>query len=743
VHGSRRWVFALMAPALLATGAGASALQVVVPPDCPEERLVVADDLCAILERMTGEPVPVVPAASAPDGPCVLLGDEFAPADVRESLTAERVGYDGYVIRSLDDDALLLCGRNEAGHGNAVYGWLRKLGCRWFMPGPHGEVIPEREVTLGGWGAVEKPAWVHRQLWYSGMRHVRQQSPDEFDALMVELAQWQRRNRMGQGVPVRFGHSFLHVVPPDEYFETHPEYFAERDGRRVSDGQLCTTNEEVIGIFADAAMAAFDANPDLQSFSLSPNDGAGWCHCANCEALDPPEARGTERGKADRVVTFVNAVARRVRERYPDRWLAFYAYAGCVAPPTYADPDDNVLVVVAHYALDHLRAINDPQSSWNATFRGYVDGWGAVSEQMFLREYYCRYWAAWPMWPAVAADIPYLSARNFNGFNAELEYRAEGAEIGWYLLGQLCWDPAQDSEALLAEYFEGLYGPAAADMRTYFEVLREAAADPQLRARGGLDEIPDLFPSERIARARERLAIALAKAATEAQRFQVQRSIDAMEMMRTFYELRALVRGIDGTPDEPTRVALAAAHEDALAVLERIRGYDPARYWSTQRETGGMRPLLAEAAFLLGQIELDPWDGQFRSDSFGQKVLSLARMVVSDGLRWSDSVDDGYIYGNACMAAWYVRTDAPIAACSVKALTYDSDEPAGWLEWRVSLDRGATWQTIERTDRNTWVRITVDLTELVAGREDFMLAAFFAPGANTRARLSDITIVVE
>ena len=280
-------------------------------------------------------------------------------------------------------------------------------------------------------------------------------------------------------------------------------------------------------------------------------------------------------------------------------------------------------------------------------------------------------------------------------------------------------------------------------MRAYFEILREAASDPQLRARGGLDEIPGLFPSERIARARRRLEVAQAKAATESQRFQVQRSVDAMEMMRTYHDLSAKIRAVEGTLDETTRAALEAARDDALAVLARIRGYDPARYWSTQRATGGMASLLEEAGFLLGQVALDPWDGQFRGDSFGQKVLSLARMVAADGVRWSDSVDNGYIYGNATTAAWYVLSDEPITRCTVQALTYDSDEAAGWLEWRVSFDRGATWETVERVDQNTWQRISVDLTALVAGRGDFVLGAFFARGANTRARLSGISISIE
>ncbi len=722
----------------------AMALSVVVPSDCSEARLVIADDLAQTLEQMSGEEVPLAmrdAGQELPDGPRILLGDGYAPDDIRADLTDERIGYDGYVIRSLDDETLLLCGRTEPGHANAVYGWLRELGCRWLMPGPDAEVIPEvAEIGLNDWDVVEKPAWVHRNLWYSALKRIS--APEDAAVAHEELQTWQRRNRMGQGTPVQFGHNFYRVVPTEEYFEAHPEYFSLKDGERIPDGQICTTNEDVIGLFVDAAIAFFDGHPQMKTFSLSANDNYNWCECEDCVSLDPPERRDDRHGRADRSVIFANEVARRVKEVYPDRWLAFYAYAGNVAPPVYADPDDNVLVVLAHYVADHLRAINDPRSKWNAAFMEYVDGWGALSEQMFVREYYCRWWAPWPMYPAVAADIPYLTSRNFNGFNAELEYRAEGAEIGWYLLGQLCWDPTQDPGAVVDEYFEGLYGPAAGEMRAYFEILRESAADPSLRARAAVDEIPDLFPPDRIDRARAQLEVAMPLAETDRQRFQVQRSVDAMEMMGAYYDLEAAIRAAAGEMDDATKTQLAAQRERMLAVLERIREYDVARYWSTQR-AGGPISLLEDADFLLGAITIDPWAGDFREDTFGKQAIALGRMVESEGIKWSDSVDDGYIFGNDSRAAWYIKEDAPIQEATLNALTYDSDEPAGWIEWQVSFNRGETWETVARVDNDTWKRAEVDLTEWVAGHEDFTLAAYFAPGANTRARLSGMTVEVQ
>ena len=53
------------------------------------------------------------------------------------------------------------------------------------------------------------------------------------------------------GGKIRYGgsffvHTFAALVPPEEFFKSHPEYFSEVDGKRL-DGyaQVCVTNEEV------------------------------------------------------------------------------------------------------------------------------------------------------------------------------------------------------------------------------------------------------------------------------------------------------------------------------------------------------------------------------------------------------------------------------------------------------------------------------------------------------------------
>jgi hypothetical protein len=41
-----------------------------------------------------------------------------------------------------------------------------------------------------------------------------------------------------------FVHSFYPLIPPDKYFEAHPEWFSEINGKRTHDhAQLCLTND--------------------------------------------------------------------------------------------------------------------------------------------------------------------------------------------------------------------------------------------------------------------------------------------------------------------------------------------------------------------------------------------------------------------------------------------------------------------------------------------------------------------
>ncbi|MCH2126649.1 MAG: hypothetical protein MK165_17795 [Pirellulaceae bacterium] len=120
-----------------------------------------------------------------------------------------------------------------------------------------------------------------------------------------------------------------------------------------------------------------------------------------------------------------------------------------------------------------------------------------------------------------------------------------------------------------------------------------------------------------------------------------------------------------------------AAYAKAAAVNARIQPYDLARYWSA---VPMLKSMLDGPSIALGEKTIDPCKGDFRSDSFGQKFVSFARMVQSDGLGCSNSVDDGYVYGNGRVAVWYIRHNKPIEHCQLTAFGCDNAESVGWWE---------------------------------------------------------------
>jgi len=85
---------------------------------------------------------------------------------------------------------------------------------------------------------------------------------------------------------VSHSHSWFAICPLSKYGKDHPEYFALVNSARVNHydgddnshgGELCTSNPEVVQVFIQAACDYFKANPDRDMFSISPNDGGGFC----------------------------------------------------------------------------------------------------------------------------------------------------------------------------------------------------------------------------------------------------------------------------------------------------------------------------------------------------------------------------------------------------------------------------------------------------------------------------------
>ena len=89
-----------------------------------------------------------------------------------------------------------------------------------------------------------------------------------------------------------FVHTFMRLLPPEEYLARHPEYYAlvggkrgERQGRRGR-LQLCTSNPDVVTEVAERIVKIREADPSIKMVSLDPMDTHAFCECPTCRALD-------------------------------------------------------------------------------------------------------------------------------------------------------------------------------------------------------------------------------------------------------------------------------------------------------------------------------------------------------------------------------------------------------------------------------------------------------------------------
>lgn len=375
----------------------------------------------------------------------------------------------------------------------SVYAFLEGLGCRWFMPGELGQIVPDMQtISIRKIDLADQPGFVCRVPLWVGYGYNNKWVDPKYryklpDSQRAEWFDWMYRNRQ-RGLSINTRHDFFYTIKPG-WFDQHPEYFSLLNGKRVAaehNSQICTANPDVIRIYADTIIDFFDKNPGILTHSLSPNDGGGWCQCQPC--LDQHE------NLIDRYVVFFNAVAERVEKRYPDRLLAFYVYYDLTDVPKDVKPHRMLLPVIANYnRTDQTKPMTGDTESARY-YRKIIDDWGGLCEQIGIREYF-GYSPQFPK-PIVSVireNIPYWKSKKAISMNSEGGENWGSNGVVWYIAAKLLWDPQLDVDWLLDDYFTKMYGNASVPMRNYFDTLETTFANVKGQVALGVDRIPEIF----------------------------------------------------------------------------------------------------------------------------------------------------------------------------------------------------------------------------------------------------------
>lgn len=483
------------------------AIAVSIDAAAPER--FAAEELQRYLAHATGGSFPIVEAA---DNAGLLVGEIG-----RSLVDAPTFSEDGYLMKRVGEQVVLLGGSPRATL-YAVYHFLEHyVGYRWFEPGD--DAIPTvSRLEVGDINDVEEPVYTFRSIIDFPFTVER----------MLKEADWVAKNRLNwthpgvndphtweavrgnetvlpeilkRGLRLLWGgHTFQTWIPNDVYFEAHPEYFGLIDGERIPQqndrGSLCLSNAEMQREVACNILRFVEENPGIDAIDLWMNDTVDWCDCEECRRFEgeadyeryPEFLRvGGAAQQSRAYFTFVNNVARMIREKNPHIILSPLAYARSYEPPNELITESNVFVGFTNFFRTRNKYLLDPDDARNAAFVETIKRWQGHAENLFIYEYF-----SYPL--TFNAFTEHLT--NVADMAAEMRYyptigirqcSSEGAGEGYwrpmvmYVYGRLLWNPDQSYEAIMEDFCRHAYGEAAELMLEFWRI--QEAREPFITQR--------------------------------------------------------------------------------------------------------------------------------------------------------------------------------------------------------------------------------------------------------------------
>jgi hypothetical protein len=474
-----------------------------------------AEELRTYLKKVSGADVPQVETLGkgVTGVPIVLGTPENTPAvGTAELLPAiQRLSNEGFIIRARAK-GLFIAASKPMGVLYGVYTFLEdNLGIRWFFPGEKGEYCPRMSsIEVGPIDTTENPAFTIRSTNHT-CANFNGKFTDTWDWMVRNKMQiryapcWKTNRKELQERGATFtggGHTLNALVPPEKYFQDHPEYYPLIKGKREfydwrkggDVRQLCTSNPAVIDLCAKGIICKLRDAPPADSeyyspcdlFALGNNDGNGWCECDRCRALDDPQEQ--KQGLVtSRFYKFINAVTEKVLKECPDKRMIGWGYQQFQVPPQGVKPDPRLLIMVAMHGRCYQHSYDDPACQANVDKANLLKGWVALGNDTFVHEYFSCQPACLPLEDIAARDIKYLWRLGVKAWRAEIpppdgsfgpfwnRWEIKESWIAefptYYLIAKLLWDPSLDPGKLKEDMYRKYYGPAARAMKSYRDLL--------------------------------------------------------------------------------------------------------------------------------------------------------------------------------------------------------------------------------------------------------------------------------
>ena len=369
-------------------------------------------------------------------------------------------------------ETLEIWGLDERGSFNAVCGYLRKLGARWYLPGELGEVLPSmKTIPLPQIDETVLPDFPLRQFNF------------RFSTAGLETSMWVMRLGLRNDERLQIAHGISTMTNHQGVFDAHPDWFAIYGGKTDfkpgdSKCQVCYSNDELFHETVRWARTLLDTY-QFETVSIMPPDGyTAICQCEKCKGNDSPERN--ERGLlSDHVWDFVNRVAKEIAKSHPRAKVLNCAYGVYTLPPLKIEklePNVQVCIVGGRRPINKGGVKGEGESAPDALRAAWAK---KTDNPLLIFENYPFTSRGWYL-PSFSAHAIGDSVRATKGVSAGEDIWLSVAQdfstkgIGFnhfmvYFTARMYWGGKDaDVDAMLREYCRLFYGPAEQEILAFF-----------------------------------------------------------------------------------------------------------------------------------------------------------------------------------------------------------------------------------------------------------------------------------
>ncbi len=268
-------------------------------------------------------------------------------------------------------------------------------------------------------------------------------------------------------------HTFFPLMPPEEFFDKHPEYYSLINGKRIHQrAQLCLSNKDVLRIITERIRENIRKYPKFLIYDVSQNDWYNPCQCDKCQAIVKREGGGEESGI---MIWFVNQVAQAIEKEFPDKMIGTLAYQYTRTPPKNVKPRQNVVVRLCPIEACVAHPLN--KCPENKSFLNDLQTWATISPHLYIWDYvvnFAHYIMPYPNFYVLQPNIKTFRDNKSIGIMEQANHQSRGGEfeeLKCYVISKLLWNPEADMQEIINDFIHGYYGRSGRYIREYFDLV--------------------------------------------------------------------------------------------------------------------------------------------------------------------------------------------------------------------------------------------------------------------------------